>query len=149
MRLLVAFALSALGAIGQTTPAPTPVAPAFPAIPLPTAIAVFGEFNQLANPRFTGGVAALYPIFGSAGVYGTTTADILPKLGVVGFPPCAAASGQEGWLPESRFPAPRSQGNWASRTAMAWAVVSLDARGSGTVGRGGGMRARRARWLQA
>ena len=71
--LLVALTFAALA---QT---PSPV---FPTIPLPTAIAGFGEFNQLGTPRFTMGVSAIYPLVGSAGVYATTTADILPKLAV-------------------------------------------------------------------
>jgi hypothetical protein len=51
----------------------------FPSLPLPTAVAAFGEFNQLGTPKFTMGVSAIYPVVGSAGVYGTTTADIVPK----------------------------------------------------------------------
>ena len=74
----IVFALFAVTAFGQT--ATTPVN--FPAIPLPVAVSVFGEFNQLGNPRFTMGVSAIYPVVGSAGIYGTTTADILPKLAV-------------------------------------------------------------------
>jgi hypothetical protein len=54
---------------------------------------------------------------------------------------------QDGSLLEHLFSAPRSQGNCAPRTAMAAAVASLGARGSGTVGRAG-KRARRIRWLQ-
>ena len=74
----IVFALFAVTAFGQT--ATTPVN--FPAIPLPVAMSVFGEFNQLGNPRFTMGVSAIYPVVGSAGVYGTTTADILPKKAI-------------------------------------------------------------------
>jgi len=76
MKKLIVPALFAVSAFGQT--ATTPVN--FPAIPLPVAVSAFGEFNQLGNPRFTMGIAAIYPVVGSAGVYGTTTADILPKL---------------------------------------------------------------------
>lgn len=65
---------------GTTTTTATTVN--FPAIPLPTAVAAFGEFNQLGSPRFTMGVSAIYPVVGSAGVYGTTTADVLPELAV-------------------------------------------------------------------
>ena len=69
----VAIALClAATAFGQT--------PTFPAIPLPTAIAAFGAFNQLGSPRFTMGVSAIYPVVGSLGLYGTTTSDIFPKL---------------------------------------------------------------------
>ena len=86
MRTLTITILLALAAFGQTPSAPTPpAAPTagtvnFPAIPMPTGIAAFGEFNQLGSPRFTMGIAAIYPVAGEAGVYGTTTADILPKL---------------------------------------------------------------------
>jgi len=87
MKLLKAFSaiLLACCATAQTT---TPVASAttptvtFPAIPLPTSVAAFGEFNQLGSPRFTMGISAIYPVSGSTGIYGTTTADILPKLAV-------------------------------------------------------------------
>jgi len=72
----ILLTLAALRAFGQTT------TPTFPQIPLPTAVAAFGEFNQLGTPRFTMGVSAIYPIVGSAGVYGSTTADILPKQAV-------------------------------------------------------------------
>lgn len=70
--------LLAVAAFGQTTTTAPPVN--FPAIPLPVAVSAFGEFNQLGTPRFTMGVAAIYPVAGSVGIYGTTTADILPKL---------------------------------------------------------------------
>jgi hypothetical protein len=76
MKNIIVSACFAAAAFGQTTTAPA----GFPAIPLPTAVAAFGEFNQLGTPRFTMGVSAIYPVAGSAGVYGTTTADILPKL---------------------------------------------------------------------
>src|SRR5579863_4051783 len=71
-------ALFAVTAFGQTSTAPVN----FPAIPLPVAVSAFGEFNQLGDPRFTMGVAAIYPVVGSLGIYGTTTADILPKKAV-------------------------------------------------------------------
>jgi hypothetical protein len=63
-------------AFAQTAP------PAFPANPLPVAVAAFGEFNQLGTPRWTLGIAAIYPVVGSAGIYGTTTADVLPKRAI-------------------------------------------------------------------
>lgn len=60
-----------------------PVAPPpFPAVTLPVAVAAFGEYNQLGTPKLTMGVSAIYPVIGSIGIYGTTTADILPKLAV-------------------------------------------------------------------
>lgn len=76
MKKAIVFALLAWGALGQTTNTPVN----FPAIPLPVEVSAFGEFNQLGTPRFTMGVSAIYPVVGSASVYGTTTADILPKL---------------------------------------------------------------------
>jgi hypothetical protein len=78
MKKLIISALFTIAASGQT--ATTPVN--FPATPLPVAMAAFGEFNQLGNPRFTMGVSAIYPVVGSIGVYGTTTADIMPKKAV-------------------------------------------------------------------
>ena len=50
LQTLALFASACLTAFGQT-PAPT-----FPLTPLPVAVAAFGEFNQLGNPRFTFGV---------------------------------------------------------------------------------------------
>src|ERR1051326_5782019 len=67
--------LFAAVALAQGTDSPV----SFPSTPLPVAVSVFGEFNQLGTPRFTMGVAAIYPIIGSVGIYGTTTADILPQ----------------------------------------------------------------------
>jgi hypothetical protein len=78
MKNFVASALFAATAFGQTTTAPVN----FPAVPLPVAVSAFGEFNQLGSPRFTMGISAIYPVVGSAGIYGTTTADILPELAV-------------------------------------------------------------------
>lgn len=86
MRTLTIMCLLALCAFGQTPSAPTtPATPTastvnFPAIPMPVGVAAFGEFNQLGSPRFTMGISAIYPVVGSVGIYGTTTADILPKL---------------------------------------------------------------------
>lgn len=69
----------ALNAFAQvaTTPA---VSVNIPDTVMPAGIALFGEFNQLGQPRFTGGVAAIYPIIGSAGIYGTTVTDFAPRL---------------------------------------------------------------------
>jgi hypothetical protein len=85
MKKLIVFALFATAAFGQTatTPAAAPAATVnigFPASVLPTGIAAFAEFNQLGNPRWTGGISLLYPIAGSVGIYGSTTADVSPKL---------------------------------------------------------------------
>ena len=78
MKNFIVPALFAIAAFGQTTTTPVN----FPAVPLPTAVSAFGEFNQLGSPRFTMGISAIYPVVGSVGIYGTTTADILPKLAV-------------------------------------------------------------------
>jgi hypothetical protein len=78
MKRFIVPALYAVAAFGQTTTTPVN----FPAVPLPAAVSAFGEFNQLGNPRFTMGISAIYPVVGSVGVYGTTTADILPELAV-------------------------------------------------------------------
>jgi hypothetical protein len=85
MKKLIVCALFAMAAFGQTTntPAATPAATVnigFPASVLPAGIAAFAEFNQLGNPRWTGGISLLYPIAGSVGIYGSTTADVSPKL---------------------------------------------------------------------
>jgi hypothetical protein len=73
--LIATSVLLVMPAIAQTEPT-------FPTIPLPTAIAAFGAFNQLGTPRFTMGVSALYPIVGSIGVYGSTTADVFPVAAI-------------------------------------------------------------------
>jgi hypothetical protein len=83
-----AFILAAALALSAQTTAPLGTASAgaaapsvtFPSLVLPAGIAAFGEFNQLGSPRWTAGFSAIYPLVGSAGVYGTTTADVLPKL---------------------------------------------------------------------
>ena len=91
MKKLIVFTLFAMAAFGQTTTTTAPTTTAvptvtptptvtFPNLILPAGIAAFGEFNQLGNPRWTAGFSALYPVVGSAGVYGSTTADVLPKL---------------------------------------------------------------------
>jgi len=85
MRTAITILLAALGAVAQTSAPATPPAGGavtFPAMPIPVAVSAFGEFNQLGSPRFTMGISAIYPVAGSAGIYGTTTADILPKLAV-------------------------------------------------------------------
>ena len=73
---------TALMALAFSLPLAAQPAPEFPAIPLPIAVAGFGEFNQLGTPRLTGGFSAVYPVIGSVGVYGTTTADILPHKAI-------------------------------------------------------------------
>jgi len=75
MKRLIFPTLFTIAAFGQSATTPEN----FPANPLPVAVAAFGEFNQLGDPRFTMGVSAIYPVVGSIGIYGTTTADILPK----------------------------------------------------------------------
>jgi hypothetical protein len=78
MRNFMVPAVFAAAAFGQTTTTPV----TFPTIPLPTAVSAFGEFNQLGSPRFTMGISAMYPVVSSVGIYGSTTADILPRLAV-------------------------------------------------------------------
>ena len=78
MKNLIVPSLFAAAAFGQTATPPV----TFPAITLPAAVSAFGEFNQLGSPRFTMGISAIYPVVGSVGIYGTTTADILPELAV-------------------------------------------------------------------
>lgn len=69
------FLLFASSAFCQTPdPNPTPTSTT-----LPLAFCGFASFNQLGDPRFAGGVCAIYPVVGSIGIYGTTVADILPK----------------------------------------------------------------------
>src|ERR1700722_4972762 len=83
MKQIVVAALFAIVSLRHTASGQTAVPPVnFPAIPLPVAVSAFGEFNQLGSPRFTMGISAIYPVVGSAGIYGTTTADILPKLAI-------------------------------------------------------------------
>ena len=52
MKHAIVPALFAVTAFGQTSTTPVN----FPAIPLPAAVAAFGEFNQLGAPRFTMGI---------------------------------------------------------------------------------------------
>jgi hypothetical protein len=85
MRLLTISLALALIAFGQTpvpTPTPAPTTTVTISVPLPAGILGFGSFNQLGNPKYTGGVAAIYPVIGSIGIYGTTTTDFLPKKAI-------------------------------------------------------------------
>ena len=68
---------------GSTPAAATVTTPTtLPNIPIPAGIAVFAAFNQLGNPQWTAGFSAIYPVVGSIGVYGTTTADVYPKAAI-------------------------------------------------------------------
>jgi hypothetical protein len=79
MRLIVVSLIAVGLAFGQTSTAPTGgVVVNFPTVPLPIAVAAFGQFNQLGSPAFTGGFAALYPVSGSVGIYGATVTTFLP-----------------------------------------------------------------------
>lgn len=49
---------------------------------LPVGLAAFAAYNQLGTPRWTGGLAAIYPVVERLGVYATTTADLYPKKAV-------------------------------------------------------------------
>lgn len=53
-----------------------------PPRPLPVGLAVFGAYNQLGTPRWTGGFSAIYPVMAKVGVYATTTADVYPKQSI-------------------------------------------------------------------
>jgi hypothetical protein len=73
---LAVMAVSSI-AVAQTTSTTTTTTPA---ITLPTAVSVVGEFNQLASPKFALGLSAMYTTSsqGSIGMYNTTTADVIP-----------------------------------------------------------------------
>lgn len=68
MKFLLLASLLAASALAQT----------FPSFPIPAGIAVSVSYNQLGTPQYTGGLTAIYPVAGQAGVYGTTTADFYP-----------------------------------------------------------------------
>lgn len=65
--LLLAFAAQA------QTPDP------FPQFPLPSGIVATVNFDQLGDPQFTGSIGGIYPIVGSAGVYGISGAEFFPR----------------------------------------------------------------------
>lgn len=75
MTRVLTFTLIAVAAFGQTVD--TPTTPTFGPI---AGVMAFGAFNQLGNPRWTGGAGGIYPLIGKINVYGTTVADIMPKL---------------------------------------------------------------------
>lgn len=66
------FLLCAFAAFGQT-------ADPFPQFPLPSGIIATGNFDQLGDPQFTGSIGGIYPIVGSAGVYGVSGAEFYPR----------------------------------------------------------------------
>ena len=73
--------LFALCAFGQTAPAPAPVAvvpPVLPSVTMPTYVTGGVAFNQLGTPRFNAFASAIVPVSSQAGVYESTTADIIP-----------------------------------------------------------------------
>lgn len=80
MKYLLLLVMLSTFAFGQTPtqpPAPTP----FPTLTLPSSVALFGTYNQLGSPRWTMGAAVLYPFgTGTMGIYGSTIADMYPKL---------------------------------------------------------------------
>jgi len=74
----------AISAFGQAT-APSGTATPGPTFAMPGAVAVFGAFNQLGTPRWTGGFSAIYPmpvVPDSLRMFSTTTADVYPKKAV-------------------------------------------------------------------
>jgi hypothetical protein len=68
--------LFALCAFGQTAVIPDP--PVVPSITMPTYVAGGVAFNQLGTPRFNAFASAIVPVSSQAGVYESTTADIIP-----------------------------------------------------------------------
>jgi hypothetical protein len=62
-----------LAALGQPTTTT-------PAVALPTAVSIVGEFNQLATPQWALGISALYTTGSQASIamYNTSTADVIP-----------------------------------------------------------------------
>ena len=51
----------------------------FPAFPLPTAISVYVNYNQLGTPPESGGFNAIYNLSSSAKLYGITATSFIPK----------------------------------------------------------------------
>lgn len=79
MKPLILIVMIATAGLSQTT-TPTPT---FSTASVPTGFAAFGEFNQLGTTsKWSGGLSAIYPVSTQAGVYMTTTGDILPKKAI-------------------------------------------------------------------
>jgi hypothetical protein len=74
-------ALLAVGALAQTAPVVAPV-PTVPTFTLPTYVALGAAFNQIGTPRFNMFASAIVPVSSQAGVYESTTADIIPMTKV-------------------------------------------------------------------
>lgn len=77
LKLLLTLTLLAFSALGQA-PAPAPVPAPLPAVTLPTYIGGFVAFNQIGQPRWNLSMAAIYPVVTSAGIYMSTSTDIIP-----------------------------------------------------------------------
>ena len=75
--IFLALACCVTAAFGQTA---APASPVKIDIAVPDGVLVVGEYNQLGDPRWTGGLGGIYPVVGSIGVYGSTMVDFLPKL---------------------------------------------------------------------
>lgn len=85
MKFLI-LALTLASFAGAQTPAAAPATssstdPSLVSIPvkLPAMIGGYVQFNQLATPKWNGGVVAIYPVFQSAGIYGSTLTDVFPQ----------------------------------------------------------------------
>ena len=52
----------------------------FPQIPLPAGVFGTANYNQLGSPKITGSLGGIYPLAGSAGIYGVTEGMFYPKL---------------------------------------------------------------------
>ena len=74
--LLFVIALACISAFAQA-PQPDPATPA-----LPTFVGAGAAFNQIGDPRTNLWATAIYPVASSAGVYASTTTDVIPRLTV-------------------------------------------------------------------
>ena len=75
------FALLAISALcfGQTTPPPVNVT--FQGLStIPTSVTMFGSYNQLGTPKFTGGFGAFYSLVSKIKLYGATITTWSPKF---------------------------------------------------------------------
>ena len=75
--LVITLFLAAICCLAQSAPASNDSA-AVSNEPLPTYVGVGAAFNQIGQPRFNLWAAAVYPVSSRAGVYMSTTTDIIP-----------------------------------------------------------------------
>ncbi len=64
--------------LSAQTPTPTATPDPTPSAVLPTYIGLGAAFNQIGTPRVNLWATAIYPILSSAGLYTSTTTDIIP-----------------------------------------------------------------------